>query len=85
MPQHKSCKKRMRTSKKENDYNRQIKSSVKTHTKKFEAAEGDDAEGAYRELASQLDRAARKGVIPKTRASRKKSRLAKDLARKQSA
>jgi small subunit ribosomal protein S20 len=85
MPQHKSCEKRMRTSRKQNEYNRTVKSTVKTYAKKYAAAEGEDAEAAYREIASQLDRAARKGVIPKKRADRKKSRLAKDLNRKRSA
>lgn len=82
MPQHKSCKKRMRTSKKQNAYNRSVKSSVKTVTKKFLAAEGEEAETVYRAAASELDRAARKGVIPRKRADRKKSRLALRLNKK---
>jgi small subunit ribosomal protein S20 len=85
VPQHKSCEKRVRQSKVRNPYNRAVKSAVKTAAKKFTAAEGGDAETAYREIASELDRAARKGVIPKKRADRKKSRLAKQLAKKQSA
>ncbi len=85
MPQSKSCKKRMRTSKKQNEYNRAVKSSVKTCAKKFTAAEGDEATEAYRAMSSELDRAARKGVIPKKRADRRKSRLAKELTRKQAA
>ena len=84
MPQHKSCKKRVRQDKKRNPYNRAVKSAVKTATKKFQAAEGPDAETAYREIASELDLAAKKGVIPRKRADRKKSRLAKQL-NKQSA
>ena len=79
MPQHKSCKKRMRTSQKQNVYNRAVKSSVKTATKKFLAAQGENAEAAYRNVASELDRAAKKGVIPRQRADRKKGRLAKAL------
>ncbi len=81
MPQHKSCKKRIRTSKKQNLYNRAIKSSVKTTLKKFDVAEGEDSPLAFRAAASALDLAARKGVIPKKRADRKKSRLAKALNR----
>jgi small subunit ribosomal protein S20 len=79
MPQHKSCEKRMKTSKKQNVYNRAVKSSVKTATKKFLVAQGEDAEAAYRNVASELDRAAKKGVIPRQRADRKKSRLAKAM------
>ncbi len=82
MPQHKSCVKRIRTSKKQNLYNRAVKSSVKTLTKKLQTAEGEDAEQQYRIVASELDRAARKGVIPRARADRKKSRLAKALNKK---
>lgn len=86
MPQHKSCKKRMRqNAKKQNPYNRAVKSSVKTATKKFLTAEGADADGAYQAIASELDRAARKGVIPQKRADRKKSRLAKQLNKKKAA
>jgi len=85
MPQHKSCAKRMRTSAKQNLYNRAVKSSVKTATKKFLAAEGEDAEARYRAVASELDRAAKKGVIPRQRADRRKSRLAKTLNKKNAA
>ena len=62
-----------------------IPSAMKTAAKKFETAEGDDADAAYRAVARELDLAARKGVIPRQRADRKKSRLAKDLNRKKSA
>lgn len=84
MPQHESCKKRMRVSKKQNAYNRTVKSSLKTATKKFLAAPAEEAEAAYRKASSELDLAARKGVIPKQRADRKKSRLAKVLLKKSS-
>lgn len=79
MPQHKSCEKRMRTSKKQNSYNRSVKSALKTVVKKLHAAEGEEAEAQYRAVSSELDRAARKGVIPRARADRRKSRLAKAL------
>ena len=59
-----------------------VKSSVKTATKKFLAAEGEDAEARYRTISSELDLAAKKGVIPRKRADRHKSRLAKTLNRK---
>ena len=85
MPNHKSCKKRMRTSEKRNEYNRSVKSTVKTILKKFETAQGAEAETAFREISSQLDRAARKGVLPKSRVDRKKGRLARALNRKTAA
>lgn len=83
MPQHKSCEKRMRVSRKQNAANRRVKSAVKTATKKFLVAEGDEATEAYQAVSSELDRAARKGTIPQKRADRRKSRLAKALNRKQ--
>ena len=81
MPQHKSCAKRMRTSQKQNAHNRAVKSSVKTAKKKFLAAEGEEAEALYRAVSSELDRAAKKGVLPRKRVDRNKSRLAKVLNR----
>ena len=85
MPQHKSNEKRMRTSKKENARNRAVKSTLKTVTKRVMAATTADAETAYREAASELDRAAKKGIIPRQRADRKKSRLAKQVNKKAAA
>jgi small subunit ribosomal protein S20 len=76
MPQHKSNEKRMRTSKKENARNRAVKSALKTVTKKVTTAAPAEADAAYRAAASELDRAAKKGIIPRRRADRKKSRLA---------
>ena len=85
MPQHKSNEKRMRTSSKENARNRAVKSALKTVTKRVMASEPTDAEAAYREAASELDRAAKKGIIPRQRADRKKSRLAKQVNKKTAA
>ncbi len=76
MPRHKSNFKRMRTAKKQNARNRQVKSTIKTLNKTLLAASGDDADAAMRELSSELDRAVKKGVIPRRRANRKKSRIA---------
>jgi small subunit ribosomal protein S20 len=75
----------MRTSKKENARNRAVKSSLKTMTKKFAAAAPEDADAAYREIASELDRSAKKGIIPRRRADRKKSRLALAMNKKKAA
>ena len=75
MPQHKSCEKRMRTNVKQNERNRQVKSAVKTATKKFRAAQEEEAADLYRAVSSELDLAAKKGVIPRKRASRVISRL----------
>ena len=85
MPRHKSNFKRMRTSKKQNLYNRQVKSSIKTLGKKFEASSEEESQNLLREFSFELDRAAKKGVIPKRRADRKKSRLALELNRRKAA
>jgi small subunit ribosomal protein S20 len=85
MPQHKSNEKRMRTSKKENARNRAVKSALKTLAKKVVAAAPADAESAFREAASELDRAAKKGIIPRRRADRRKSRLARAVNRARAA
>ncbi|MFN8179377.1 MAG: 30S ribosomal protein S20 [bacterium] len=81
MPQHKSNEKRMRSSKKENARNRAVKSTLKTVSKKVMSSSPQDAEAAYREASSELDRAAKKGIIPRQRADRKKSRLARAVNR----
>jgi small subunit ribosomal protein S20 len=77
MPHHKSAAKRIRTSEKERLRNRAVKSTVKSALKKFDEAPVEQAAEALRLAVSELDRAARKGVIPKGRADRKKSRLAR--------
>jgi small subunit ribosomal protein S20 len=85
MPRHKSNFKRMRTSKKQNVYNRAVKSSIKTLGKKFSASPEEETEALLRELSSELDRAVKKGVIPKRRADRKKSRIAREVNRRKAA
>ncbi|HHT25674.1 MAG TPA: 30S ribosomal protein S20 [Firmicutes bacterium] len=74
-----SSKKRARTSLKRFEYNKAIKSRVKTFIRKFNAAEGDQKAVAYRLAASELDRAANKGVIHPNKAARTKSRMAKRM------
>lgn len=84
MANSKSALKRAIQAEQRRDKNRQVRSSIRTYTNKFEAALATgvaaDAEQAYRTVSSELDRAARKGVIPKERADRKKGRMAARLA-----
>jgi small subunit ribosomal protein S20 len=84
MPHHKSAVKRMRTSEKARQRNRAVKSRLKSVVKKAEEATAPEAGSAFNEAMSALDRAAAKGVIPKRRADRKKSRLAKRLVKAKS-
>jgi small subunit ribosomal protein S20 len=76
MPHHKSAEKRMRTNEKARLRNRAVKSTMKSALKKFDEAPAAQSAEALREAVAELDRAAKKGVIPKGRADRKKSRLA---------
>lgn len=83
LPTRSSGMKHVRADKKKRDRNLQRKSALRTALKQTEAAiadgEMEQAEELYREAASQLDRAAGKGIIKKGMANRKKSRLAHDI------
>ncbi|MFP5415677.1 MAG: 30S ribosomal protein S20 [Actinomycetes bacterium] len=80
----KSQKKRILTNEKARLRNKAVKSSLKTHIRKFnEAAQAGDAAKA-RELANAacraLDKAASKGVIHKNQAANRKSAVASAAA-----
>lgn len=77
----KSAKKRVLVTRTKTERNKAIKSSVKTATKKVEAAvKANDKEAARAELKSAvsiINKAASKGVYHKNTASRKVARLSK--------
>lgn len=84
MPNNASAKKRMRQEQKRRLHNRSVKSIVKTQITKARQAINTDveipiAEEAVRAAVSELDRAAKKGVIHRNNAARRKSRLMKQL------
>ena len=81
MPNNASAAKRMRQEKKRRLHNRMVKSIVKTHVTKARQAiaSGVDSENAVRAAVSELDRAAKKGVIHRNNAARRKSRLMNQL------
>ena len=85
MPNNASAAKRMRQEEKRRSYNRSIKSKVKTQVTKARQAivsvdiDAEAAQANVRAAISQLDRAAKKGVIHKNNAARRKSRLMKQL------
>ena len=62
-------------------HNKSVKSSARTCAKKFTLAvvekNAESAELLLRDLPHQLDSAARKGIITKNAAARKKSRMQK--------
>jgi small subunit ribosomal protein S20 len=81
MPNNASAEKRMRQEQKRRLHNRMVKSVVKTNVTKARQAivTGVDSEAAVRAAISELDRAAKKGVIHRNNAARRKSRLMKQL------
>ncbi|MCC6232463.1 MAG: 30S ribosomal protein S20 [Verrucomicrobiales bacterium] len=83
MPNTKSAERRARVSVRRQARNRSISSRLHTLEKKYRAlvASGkqEEASKALRSTVSALDKAAKRGVIPKRRADRKKSRLAVKL------
>ena len=85
MANTKSAMKRIRQNETRRLRNKDTRSNVRTLCKAFETTveTGDIAasEEAFKTAASALDRAAKKGVLPRARASRKKSRLALHLAK----
>lgn len=76
MPNIKSAKKRLRQSRKRRDRNRAVRSEIRTRTRSLLQTESaDEAKEAYRSITSLLDRAARKGIVSRQAAARRKSRL----------
>ena len=79
MPNTKSAERRMRNSARKRLHNRSIKSSLHQLEKKYVAlltsGKKEDAGKSLQAVSSAFDKAAKKGVIHKSMASRKKSRL----------
>lgn len=85
MPNTKSAERRVRNSARKQLRNQSAKSRLKTVEKKFltlaAAGKKTEAQAAYRDAASALDKAAKNGVIHAGTASRKQSRLALRLGK----
>ncbi len=80
MPHHKSCKKRIVTSKKSRIRNRISKSRMHTATKNVIGAKTkSEAEEALKTAFSIIDKSALRGVIHKNKAANQKARLAKSV------
>jgi small subunit ribosomal protein S20 len=79
LPHHKSAKKRVITNEKCRLRNRENRAQMRSSLKSFRTLAASDKTQAAAQLpsiASVVDVQARKGIIPKRRASRLKSRLA---------
>ncbi len=83
MPNTKSAERRARVSARRHARNNATKSRLKTLEKKYRtlatSGKKDEATKAFQLAISAVDKAAKRGVIPKGRADRKKSRLALNL------
>ncbi|MDQ1271816.1 MAG: small subunit ribosomal protein [Planctomycetota bacterium] len=83
MPTMKSAKKRLRQNVKHNLRNRSYRSALKTQIKDFlgvvKEGKVQPAEEELRLTVQKLDKAAKKGILHKKTASRRKSRLTKKL------
>jgi len=77
MPNHKSCEKRLRQEKKRAARNHYVKATIKTLDKKLRSdLPIEEKEKLLSEVYSKLDKAAKRNVIHKRTASRRKARLA---------
>jgi small subunit ribosomal protein S20 len=85
MPRRKSGLKRQRVDKKKHLRNLKVKQQLKKTLKKFQALLStkkiDEAKALFRKVYAQLDKAAKKRIIHPNTADRKKSRLARRLAK----
>ena len=83
MPNTKSAERRARNSSRKHVRNHSAKSELKTLEKSYlgtvTAGNKDQATASFRSVSSALDKAAKRGVIHKSTANRKKSRLAARL------
>jgi small subunit ribosomal protein S20 len=83
MPHSKSAKKRAKQNEKRRMANKSVKSSMRTQVKKVTMAiEAGDKAAAQKEMggaAKKLDKAAKKNVIHKNQAARRKARLQKQI------
>ena len=80
MPNSKSAEKRLRQARKRRLHNREVRSAIRTRTRKLlEMESSEDAQEALSELYGLLDRAAAQRVLHPNTASRKKARLARHV------
>ena len=77
MPNHRSCEKRLRQDVKRRARNNYVTNTIKTLSKKMRSSMSiEEKDILVNKIYSQLDKAAKKGVIHARTASRRKSRIA---------
>ena len=80
MPQHKSAKKRVRTSEKRREINKTYKTRLKNVIKSVrEKKDKESAEKSFQVATAVIDKVAAKGIIHKNKAANQKSKLAKAI------
>ncbi len=85
MPQHASAKKRIKTSERDRARNRSVKSHIRHAVQELQKdLSGDDVDARLRKAHSVLDKAAKKGVIAKQTAARRKARMSRAVNRSSS-
>jgi len=79
MPNTRSAKKRVRQNRRHRARNRwrkqRMRGAIKTASERILHGSAEEAEAAFRKACSEIDRAARRGVIHRNNAARKKSQL----------
>jgi small subunit ribosomal protein S20 len=84
MPNIRQQEKRVRSAARQRLENLRYRSTVKTLTKRLEAAvaggDGEQASAEHRELVRTIDKAASRGALHKNTAARKKAQAARLLA-----
>ena len=84
MPNIRQQEKRVRSASRQRDENLRYRSTVKTLTKRLEAAaaegDADKLAAEHRELVRTIDKAASKGALHKNTAARKKAQAARLVA-----
>ena len=84
MPNTLSAERRARQSVRRHARNNSVKNRLKTIEKRYlttvKAGKKEEARQVFREVSSAFDKAAKSGVIHKSKANRKKSRLSARLA-----
>ena len=85
MPHNKSCKKRLVTSKRRNERNRQnrsmMRAKIKVYRAEIEQTAAEEKATSLTAMYSLIDTQASKGLMPKKRAARLKSRMAAAAAK----
>jgi len=85
VPHNKSCKKRLVNSRKRNERNRQNRTMMRARIKTYRAEIGkvgpEEKSASLTAMYSLIDTQARKGLMPKKRAARIKSRMAAAAAK----